>query len=101
MTQFIVIATVPTAYQYNSCRFFGKPEKLAGGGYHVRREFATREEAIDYLMLCIDEYAATDGTEEEIEAMRREAASGRLEYDACIARVKEVEVQEEEEEEEA
>lgn len=81
-------AVAPTVYQFKSVSFFGKARNY-GGKYVFEEEFDDREEAIDYLHRIIDVYASTDGTEEEIAEMHREADSGQLTYDAVTAYIHE------------
>lgn len=89
-TKFRVIATVPTAYQFNSCKFFGSPVKTGDGGYQVEQIFETEEEAKDYLYERIDIYSEENGSEKEIEKMCEQVENGYLEYDACMAKIERV-----------
>lgn len=82
--QFRVFAEAPTFYQSNSVRFFGLTSQGRAG--LVRFDyFDTEEEAINHLLACVDKFAETDGTEDEIEEMREDARNGHLTYDAVTA----------------
>lgn len=92
--KFAVICTVPTAHQYESCKFFGAPKKQGDGSYQVYEVFDTEEEAKQYLHHRIDIYCEVDGTEEEINEMRECVENHNyLEYDAAYARVKAIEIE--------
>jgi hypothetical protein len=88
---FVLKAVAPTSYQYQSVSFFGRVRKMAGGSYVFEEKFDSRKDAIDYLHRCVDVYAATDGTEEEIAEMHNDADSGYLSYDAVTCELIEVE----------
>jgi hypothetical protein len=81
-------AVAPSVYQYNSVSFFGMPVRRYGGSYVAEKEFDCEEEAIAYLHEVIDVYAERNGTEEEIQAMREQADSGYLTFDAVTAEIK-------------
>lgn len=87
---FVLKAVAPTSYQYQSVSFFGRVRNC-GGAYVFEEKFDSREDAIDYLHRCVDVYAATDGTEEEIAEMHNDADSGYLSYDAVTCRLIEIE----------
>lgn len=88
--KFRVFAEAPTVYQYNSVRMFGLT--IRGRDGLLRYDYFDEEEdAINYLHECIDNYAATNGTEDEIAELREEADRGSVEFDAVRAYVQSAE----------
>jgi hypothetical protein len=83
----IVTATAPTSYQYGSLAFFGQPVNLGNGSFIFEKKFDTKKDAIDYLLSRVEIYAAQNGNEKEIKAMRSQAKRGHLRYDAVSAYV--------------
>lgn len=82
--KFRVFAEAPTVYQSNSVRFFGLTDQ-GRDGLLTFDYFESEEDAIQYLLDCVNLFAQTNGTEEEIEEMREDCSNGHLTYDAVTA----------------
>lgn len=88
--QFRLYAEAPTVYQSNSVRFFGLTNQ-GRNGLLTYDYFDTKEDAIARLHQIVDFYAATNGTEEEINEMHEDADNGYLSYDAVTCHLQEAE----------
>jgi hypothetical protein len=83
----ILQSTVPTHYQYQSISAFGFDVKKHGNGsFSCEQEFATKKEAINYML---DRAEDLSQNSVELKEMRREIKrSGRLYYDAACLSIK-------------
>lgn len=86
---FRITAIAPTAYQYQSCRLFGHPEKMGNGSFVFQQDFETEEEAKKYLIERAEGYF--ENQNELDEAIDQINEYGSVTLDAVTGYIKEVE----------
>lgn len=84
LPKYRVFAEAPTVYQSNSIKMFGLTDQGRDGLLRFDY-FDSEEEAVNYLLRCVDLYSVQNGTEDEINELRDQCRMGHLTLDAVTA----------------